>query len=525
MNHCASITHMDIRGNPLPRLPVGIAGMSCMVELNAINNIVEFIPDELFHQSVHTLERFWIPNSSLQKFPRTLYQCSQLIELDATNNKINEITSDIGGLTSLKYLYLSYNQIKKIPSSVSKLRELEICELHENLIKELPEGIGTLPKLYRLTIHQNKIKKPQAFLRDLPSLIGWDVSHNKYSFSVWYKADQKAKADAEKLEAAKLKAEQTLMSMAMEVTDEDVSLVGIVEIERGLVEANKLREEALYGKDKQHSVLDEPWDDKEPRDYEAKVRWKKAKMVRDKKIKAEKEKLKLQAQKEAAVMGDMVIWHERLYNFFSECIHEQPPDYPTEQYVLENKLDENAIDRDLMRTDEAKRTTRGLANIMMRIQKDNPVQDVKMLVQELLPPDDVVDIPFFSDELLLHLNIGQEFQICIDEFDKVLKMILECADSTRSVESMKHDQNYMSRLAILESTFVQRILTAATAKGGRKTRSSIRASTKEGTSTRGSIKTGGSVGSISGREPPPSESKESKGSILHMSKLLPGALW
>ena len=506
MRHCAEMTHLNVRGNPLTRLPIGLAGMSCLVELNAIDCNVEFIPDELFHLSVKTFERFWIPNSTIPRLPRSLYDCINLIELDCTNNAIVEITEDLDQMVSLKYLYLSNNEIPKMPNTISALQDLEILELDNNRLKEVPIEIKECQNLYRLTIHKNKFKEPQFQIRNLPRLEDWNVSDNKYNYSEWLKFDLKEKADAEKLEAAKMKQQQAMLAMAMD--SQEVSLVGIEDIERGITEGIQLREEAIFGKDKQHSVLDEPWDDEEPRDYEAKVRWNKARKIREKRIKEEKEAAAIQAKREAAIMVDMFKWHDQLYDFYTECIHECPPDYPTEQFVLEHKLNENAVDRDLMRTDEARRTTRSLENLMIRVKRDNPMQDVKALVNSLRIPNEMIKLSDLPEEFMTELKLGQEFQFSIEQYDIVLRMIFDCGDSTRSVEMYKEDKDYLKRLSVLEANLVDRILTAATAKGVKRKGTGFKTSGSRVT-TRGGLKTSDTVGSNgdNGRKPPVSPVK------------------
>lgn len=54
---------------------------------------------------------------------------------------------EIGELSTLESLVLSYNRINEIPDAVSRLKNLQTLWLCSNRITTLPKGLGHLPKL------------------------------------------------------------------------------------------------------------------------------------------------------------------------------------------------------------------------------------------------------------------------------------------------------------------------------------------------------------------------------------------
>lgn len=55
--------------------------------------------------------------------------------------------SDIGEMTVLESLVLSYNRITQIPDTINLLRNLEVLWLCGNLLSTLPIGLSRLPRL------------------------------------------------------------------------------------------------------------------------------------------------------------------------------------------------------------------------------------------------------------------------------------------------------------------------------------------------------------------------------------------
>jgi Leucine-rich repeat (LRR) protein len=86
--------------------------------------------------------------------------------------------SDIGLLTELQFVMISWNLISSIPASICLLSKLEILSLEVNLITSLPDCISTLTKITDLFIDYNQIES----IPDCSQMIHmkqFDCSENK----------------------------------------------------------------------------------------------------------------------------------------------------------------------------------------------------------------------------------------------------------------------------------------------------------------------------------------------------------
>jgi|GEM_PF-4490070 len=76
--------------------------------------------------------------------------------------KMTYIPKEIGNMTNLRELWLSFNQIKEIPSSIGNLTNLEKLYLSGNKIKEIPQKLNRLKKLYTSYKGNNFIYKKSS---------------------------------------------------------------------------------------------------------------------------------------------------------------------------------------------------------------------------------------------------------------------------------------------------------------------------------------------------------------------------
>ncbi|MFX1567599.1 MAG: leucine-rich repeat domain-containing protein [Promethearchaeota archaeon] len=102
-------------------------------------------------------------------------ECTELEELELSNNKINEIT-DLESLTNLRTLDLSYNNITEI-KGIEHLENLCSLNLRYNQINEI-KNLDGLKKLESLDISENNISKILG-LEELHNLRLLDLSKNK----------------------------------------------------------------------------------------------------------------------------------------------------------------------------------------------------------------------------------------------------------------------------------------------------------------------------------------------------------
>jgi len=90
-----------------------------------------------------------------------------------------EIPSEIGNLTSLTQLDLSYNQLTDIPSEIENLTNLTGLYLYGNQLTDIPSEIGNLTSLTQLDLSYNQLTDIPSEIGNLTSLTQLDLSYNQ----------------------------------------------------------------------------------------------------------------------------------------------------------------------------------------------------------------------------------------------------------------------------------------------------------------------------------------------------------
>jgi Leucine-rich repeat (LRR) protein len=81
-----------------------------------------------------TVEVLWLSYNELQDLPSSLFDLKQIRRLSLANNKLETISTDLAKLSKLEYLYLEKNQLTTLPSSIKKLKKLRHLNLKNNPI-------------------------------------------------------------------------------------------------------------------------------------------------------------------------------------------------------------------------------------------------------------------------------------------------------------------------------------------------------------------------------------------------------
>jgi len=107
--------------------------------------------------------------------------CTQLTELDLSNNRLNSVPAIVSSLPGLHLLDLSFNQIKNIScvdfSNLTQLRTLQIIRNDISLIENF--AFKDLKNLVTLTIGSNRLLLNGYFKKDLHKLESLDMANNK----------------------------------------------------------------------------------------------------------------------------------------------------------------------------------------------------------------------------------------------------------------------------------------------------------------------------------------------------------
>ncbi|KAF2771277.1 L domain-like protein [Teratosphaeria nubilosa] len=133
------------------------------------------------------LELLDLHGNMLQALPIGLRRLERLTVLNLAHNKLNNDCLDVvSQITSLKELRLGHNNIAgSLPTNICGLRHLEVLDLQANKILDLPEALRELVSLRVLNLAENQMTTvPMDTLRDLP-LIELDASSNALIASLW----------------------------------------------------------------------------------------------------------------------------------------------------------------------------------------------------------------------------------------------------------------------------------------------------------------------------------------------------
>ena len=95
----------------------------------------------------------------------SLLKLYDVIELLLHDKNLTTLPKEIGILTNLRHLDISYNQLTTLPSEIGNLSNLVLLKAKDNLLTSLPKEIGNLVNLRKLDLSYNE-------LTSLPDEIG-----------------------------------------------------------------------------------------------------------------------------------------------------------------------------------------------------------------------------------------------------------------------------------------------------------------------------------------------------------------
>lgn len=102
---------------------------------------------------------FGFYSQQLNALPNEIWALKNLEVLNFVNCGLNELSTKIGSLISLKELYIGGNQLTVIPKSIEKLNNLQILYILEDNLFSIPEVIGNLRNLNELVLSSKFVKK------------------------------------------------------------------------------------------------------------------------------------------------------------------------------------------------------------------------------------------------------------------------------------------------------------------------------------------------------------------------------
>jgi Leucine-rich repeat (LRR) protein len=162
---------LDMNTLLLENIPDSIFDFTNLIELNISNNLINNIPNKIIN--LVNLKMLSICSCKLEKIPNFLSNLVNLEDLRIGRNKLKEFPSVICEMKNLKYLYINNNNISSIPNSIKNLKNLTTLCINNNNIKTYPFSIHKLQKLKAICVEDCLSKYPLIF-RDLQN---FDISY------------------------------------------------------------------------------------------------------------------------------------------------------------------------------------------------------------------------------------------------------------------------------------------------------------------------------------------------------------
>ena len=190
-NQFAGLETLDLHGNLLQSLPIGLRQLKRLHSLNLSHNQLtmddlmvvmqldslrdlklannrlegDFTP-EIGH--LRALEVLHLDGNSLTSLPETLSELSALKVLSLGRNQLTSLPFEILSGLPLKEITAQENKLDGVlmPESVHELATLQSLDITSNALKELSSGSVQLPNLHTLAMSANRIQS-------LPDMSSW----------------------------------------------------------------------------------------------------------------------------------------------------------------------------------------------------------------------------------------------------------------------------------------------------------------------------------------------------------------
>jgi leucine-rich repeat protein SHOC2 len=129
---------------------------------------ITYIPEEIGNLS--NLQKLVLSYNKLTSLPSEIGNLSNLQKLVLSYNKLTSLPSEIGNLSNLQYLSLWENELTSLPSEIGNLSNLQTLWLEDNQLTSLPSEIGNLSNLQYLSLNHNELRSFPSWIGNLSNL-------------------------------------------------------------------------------------------------------------------------------------------------------------------------------------------------------------------------------------------------------------------------------------------------------------------------------------------------------------------
>lgn len=180
-NQFGGLEALDLHGNSLRDLPLGLRRLERLHSLNVSNN--RLVKDSLdLLTQIESLKELKLANNRLEgALTPNFSRLTKLETLDVHGNMLTELPECLSELVQLKALHVADNRLISLPfDSMSSLPLIELVASKNKLQGTLlPESITLLPSLQILNVANNALYALSTTQIDLPSLQQLNIDCNR----------------------------------------------------------------------------------------------------------------------------------------------------------------------------------------------------------------------------------------------------------------------------------------------------------------------------------------------------------
>jgi len=152
--------------------------MPATVELNLWKKRLGHVPDWVWERT--ELETLILADNKLMEISDQIGGLQRLRTLDVGHNHLSQLPDTLGDLTGLNgFLYLHDNRLSSIPKSMEQLKKLRYLNLSENVLSEFPEAVCRMAGVVELRITDNQIEALPECIADLRNLRELHLRNNR----------------------------------------------------------------------------------------------------------------------------------------------------------------------------------------------------------------------------------------------------------------------------------------------------------------------------------------------------------
>lgn len=157
--------------NGLSHLPVQFSCFAKLEELHLVGNHFESFPMPIC--DLTNVKKLYMDNCTLRKIPKEIGNMSSLVIVDLSYNSLgssDSLPKEFFQLPNIKDLYLIDCQLDELPPEIGELKNLEGLRIGRNNLTRLPEEFFNLVKLKKLNAERNQISELSPKIGQLSAL-------------------------------------------------------------------------------------------------------------------------------------------------------------------------------------------------------------------------------------------------------------------------------------------------------------------------------------------------------------------